>query len=58
VKYDWEVRRVHLSRLEAALQAANPGGWEVFTLLPGGEDPGAPPHDRTMFVVVVRRTVG
>ena len=53
--YNWEVRRAHLSQLETALEAANPGHWEVFAILPAGEDPSAPPNDRQLFAVVVRR---
>jgi hypothetical protein len=55
MRYDWEVRATRLSQLEAALQAANPGEWEVFAILPAGEDSNASPADRPLYAVVVRR---
>ncbi len=52
---NWEVRRLRISQLEATLEAASANGWEVFAILPIGEDPSAPPADKHLFAVVVRR---
>jgi hypothetical protein len=53
--YDWEVRRVRGSQLESTLEAASAGGWEVFSVVAAGDDPAAPPEDRVLFAVIVRR---
>jgi hypothetical protein len=55
MRYDWEVRRVPGSKLEANLEEASAKGWDVFSILPAGEDPNAPANDRVQYAVVVRR---
>jgi hypothetical protein len=53
--YDWEVRRVSASKLAAGLESASANGFEVFAILPAGEDPSLPPPDRYGYLIVARR---
>lgn len=53
--YNWNVRRMLGAQFEAALEAASKQGWEIFSILPGGVNPAAPPAEQALFVIVARR---
>lgn len=54
--YDWEIRRANAAQLESVLESASAHGFEVFAILPAGEDASLPAPDRHVYLVVARRS--
>jgi hypothetical protein len=52
--YDWEIRKVTAAKLETTLEAVSASDWEVFAILPAGEDSTAQLTGE-YFLVVARR---